>query len=360
MNLQLPEKYKNIRNELATYTKIDEVKNIRDKALAMEIYAYQTRDAELVGWAMEIKAHATRRIGELMDGKRAAGELAVGTRGSFRGKKAETGKGKPKGKGKAITTSGGVSNTPPEEKAQINLAQLGIDKNLAKAARKAASTPLDRYTKQTAKQCNRAKKAVVDSQQTKRRQASSGKKDWYTPRQYLDAAIEVMGNIDLDPASSRLAQKHVKATQFFTEEDNGLTQKWSGHVFLNPPYAAKLVRDFTLKIIDSYQANDIRAGILLTNNATDTEWWNKALEAASAVCFTTGRIHFLERDGDEVTEKNSNTCGQTFFYFGRAPVRFSETFSRFGRVIYGFTVKFKSETVFATSPANGAKLGNDK
>src|SRR6516164_1248865 len=110
MNLQLPEKYKNIRHELATYTKIDEVKNIRDKALAMEIYAYQTRDAELVGWAVEIKAHATRRIGELMDGKRAAGELAVGTRGWLKGKRAGTGKGR--GKAKA-NVSGAVFETAP-------------------------------------------------------------------------------------------------------------------------------------------------------------------------------------------------------------------------------------------------------
>jgi hypothetical protein len=80
-------------------------------------------------------------IGELMDGKRAAGELAIGTRGWLKGKRAGTGKGR--GKAKA-NVSGAVFETAPEMKS---LSDLGIDTNLAKAARKAASTPLDRYVK---------------------------------------------------------------------------------------------------------------------------------------------------------------------------------------------------------------------
>lgn len=33
----------------------------------------------------------------------------------------------------------------------------------------------------------------------------TGEIEWYTPRQYLEAVVEVMGNIDLDPASSDAA-----------------------------------------------------------------------------------------------------------------------------------------------------------
>jgi hypothetical protein len=62
-----------------------------------------------------------------MDGKRAAGELAVGTRGSFKGKRAGTGK----GRGKAKAVSGGLFENPPEKNVQINLLQLGIDKKIS-------------------------------------------------------------------------------------------------------------------------------------------------------------------------------------------------------------------------------------
>jgi hypothetical protein len=56
--------------------KMDEVKTIRDKAVAMEVYAYQAKDKELVGYAIEVRERAERRLGELMETKRQAGELA--------------------------------------------------------------------------------------------------------------------------------------------------------------------------------------------------------------------------------------------------------------------------------------------
>jgi len=58
----------------------------------------------------------------------------------------------------------------------------------------------------------------------------------YTPAALVDAVREVLGGIDLDPASSKAANEVVRAKSFFTVQSNGLKRRWRGRVFLNPPF----------------------------------------------------------------------------------------------------------------------------
>lgn len=155
--------------------------------------------------------------------------------------------------------------------------------------------------------------------------------DWYTPQEYLAAAREVMGGIDLDPASSDVAQTIVQAKSYHTIDNSGLTVPWAGKVWLNPPYSATEIQEFIKKLLFHWEEGDISEAIVLTNNSTDTAWFHDLLDTVSRVCFTRGRIGFIDISGEQQLQARQ---GQAFFYLGNKSDEFSTVFSQFGRVLY--------------------------
>ncbi len=106
---------------LAKARSIDEVSQINNEAIGMKAYAKQAKNKLLEMEATEIRFIASRRIGQLIALQKATVGLATGTRGQLKGR----------------AGSGGVNATPPENKLP-SLLDAGIDKNLAKFARKLA------------------------------------------------------------------------------------------------------------------------------------------------------------------------------------------------------------------------------
>jgi hypothetical protein len=86
----------------------------------------------------------------------------------------------------------------------------------------------------------------------------------YTPAKYLEPAREVLGGIDLDPASCEEANKTVGATTFFDKTRDGLLQEWWGRVWLNPPYG-DLAGAFIDKLSEERAAGRVTAAICLVN-----------------------------------------------------------------------------------------------
>jgi len=157
---------------------------------------------------------------------------------------------------------------------------------------------------------------------------NSGNNEWYTPPEYIEAARTVLETIDLDPASSEVANQFVKAEKFYTIEDDGLSKEWNGRVWMNPPYAARLVEKFTKKLYQHLKLNHVSEAIILVNNATETRWYQSIYPFASAYCIPKKRIKYLDATG---APANSPLQGQVFLYFGSKPEIFIDVFSEFGR-----------------------------
>ena len=153
-------------------------------------------------------------------------------------------------------------------------------------------------------------------------QQNSGNNERYTPKEYIDAARAVMGTIDLDPASSELANEIVQATKFYTAEDDGLSKDWFGNIWLNPPYAKDLLPRFAEK----FAASDFNQAIVLVHNATETRWFLNFIGKASAVVFPTGRVD-CKTPGEN---RNTPLQGSAVIYSGTNPKKFLDVFINFG------------------------------
>jgi len=159
--------------------------------------------------------------------------------------------------------------------------------------------------------------------------SGTNENEWYTPQHYIDAARDVLGAIDLDPASSAHAQEWIQARQYFDKQANGLGHPWPGRVWLNPPYMQPDIAQFVEKLCREVEVGRTTAAMLLTHNYTDTAWFHRAAGVCAAICFTRGRVAFLNPEG----ETAAPTQGQAFFYYGQDVDRFAARFAEHGFIV---------------------------
>ncbi|MCG3208599.1 MAG: hypothetical protein FOGNACKC_02210 [Anaerolineae bacterium] len=156
---------------------------------------------------------------------------------------------------------------------------------------------------------------------------SSGENEWYTPAPYIDRARQVLGRIDLDPASSDIANQVVQAATYFTSETDGLSQLWPGRVWLNPPFDASA--EWSSRLAASYEAGQTEAAVLLVKVAFGYNWFNELWENYP-ICLARERISFVKPDGTVI---GPHKVGSAFFYFGEDFDRFAAGFADVGRII---------------------------
>jgi hypothetical protein len=166
--------------------------------------------------------------------------------------------------------------------------------------------------------------AVNDAQRINQ---TSGEFEYYTPQFIIEAALQTMGCIDLDPASSTLANERVKAAQIYTIEDDGLSQPWFGRVWLNHPFGRRSNRAWVQKAITKCESSRVTEMCCITFACTSEQWFQPLLSYPQ--CFLFPRTNYLLPIGQP---KTGVTKGSVVTYFGSNGQKFAEAFSGHGRV----------------------------
>jgi phage N-6-adenine-methyltransferase len=276
---------------------MQEVKKIMDVAGAAKIYAKrQQLGEEAVQHARSIELEAMRRLGELL---------------------AET----PKNTGAKGIGPIAVPNMNRNDLIPT-LSDLGVDKKISSLSQQLARMPKKEF-----EQVRDGVVSMSEALKIAHVSHNSGENEWYTPVAYIEAARAVMGGIDTDPASCAQANATVKADKYYDSKADGLTKKWHGRVFMNPPYAQPLIANFARAVAAKFSNKEITEAIVLVNNATETEWFNEMIKHASAICFPNGRIRFVNKEGKP---GGAPLQGQAVIYFGSKIQKFISEFKSFG------------------------------
>jgi len=281
---------------------LDEIKRLIDQSEALRNYARaQKLGQEIQDDVIEYTLYATRQMG-LISIKL---ETAQGARSDLQ-----------------LSAEGAQSKTDA-------LTSAGIEPRRAYEAEKLAAASDEEFAEILAEKRESGtltKTAVMEALSKPESQRGSNN-ECNSPIAYIESARLVMGEIDLDPASSEEANKIIGAGAYYTKENDGLAKDWRGRVWLHPPSSVKLMHQFVKKLITHYRSGEVVEAIVLTNNSTETKWFSVLAGSASAMVFPKGRGALKNATG---LDNNKPVQGQAITYFGENPDKFLMEFSKYG------------------------------
>jgi len=188
---------------------------------------------------------------------------------------------------------------------------------------------------------------------------TSGEIEVGTPSFVLEAARQVLDGFDLDPASNAEFNKKVKAAKYFTIEDDGLKQKWSGRVWMNHPFGqpeskCHIVRsrckkkicetrgyhidqdrpgnaDWINKLTSEYRDGEVTEAMCITFASTSESWFRPLFKFPK--CFLIPRTNYYLLDGRPY---KGATKGSVVTYFGESPALFARVFADLGEIQFPY------------------------
>lgn len=111
---------------------------------------------------------------------------------------------------------------------------------------------------------------------------------WGTPQDLFDK-LDAEFHFDLDVCAM---PENAKCEQYYTPEQDGLVQEWTGTCWCNPPYGRQ---------IGKWVKKASECGttvVMLIPARTDTKWFHDYIYGKAEVRFLRGRIKFVSAGGD--------------------------------------------------------------
>lgn len=115
---------------------------------------------------------------------------------------------------------------------------------------------------------------------------SSERMDWETPPELFDPLNEEF-HFTLDVCATA---QNAKCTRFFTPEEDGLKQKWTGVCWMNPPYGREMKAWMKKAYEESLRGATV---VCLVPSRTDTFWWHEYAMKADEIRYVRGRVRFI-------------------------------------------------------------------
>jgi site-specific DNA-methyltransferase (adenine-specific) len=112
----------------------------------------------------------------------------------------------------------------------------------------------------------------------------SASDNWTTPPDLFARLNARYGPFTLDPCATA---ENTTCPNYFTFDQDGLAQRWTGRVFCNPPYGRRQTGAWLKKAYESVQAGDCEIAVLLIPSRTSTRAWHDYV--------TKGEFEFLDR-----------------------------------------------------------------
>ncbi len=176
--------------------------------------------------------------------------------------------------------------------------------------------------------------------------SNSSDVEYFTPPEIIEASRATMGRIELDPASSEVANLRVKADAWFGIGDRSLERGWTSHsLFMNHPFGRAekpceqncikkhVHHDYELygnaiwinKLEREYIMGSVKEAICVTFACTSEKWFQPLLKRPQ--CFLAPRTNYYLPDG---SIKKGVTKGSVITFFGKNVDKFAESFESLG------------------------------
>lgn len=120
---------------------------------------------------------------------------------------------------------------------------------------------------------------------------TSDTSEWATPQDFFDK-LNAEFHFTLDPCAT---PENAKCGKFYTKEQNGLAQDWTGEtVFCNPPYG-KEISAWVEKCYKHSLSGE--CAVMLIPSRTDTRWFHEWVYGKAELRFVKGRLRFNDSKG---------------------------------------------------------------